>query len=117
MIKITYENHYNYIYKEQCLTMSFQSLEEFKEWLKSNIVGNINTSDYLWWPHRKNDCFISYSIRGKGNCYINLIENEKGIIFSDGKYTSNKTHMSNQFFEWCQEQIKEQEMTQYNFVD
>lgn len=116
MIKVTYEHYYNDYIRKQNLVMHFQSLEAFYNWIKSNTVGDVNNSRILWFPHyRESNCF-RYNIQNGWVCFVRMIENEEGIIFTDGFYTSGKRHSSNEFYEWCQERIKEQKKTQYNFV-
>lgn len=116
MIRVTYEQYYNDYMRKQNLVMHFQSLDAFKNWVESNTVGDVNNAQILWWPHyRESNCF-RYKMQNGRICFIRMIENEEGIIFTDGFYTSGKCHSSNEFYEWCQEKIQKQKKAQYNFV-
>lgn len=116
MIKVTYENYYNDFMRRQNLVIHFQSLEAFKNWVESNTVGDTNKPRVLWWPHYKESNCFRYNIQNGWTRFIRMIENEEGIIFTDGFYTSGKCHSSDAFYKWCQERIQNQKKAQYNFV-
>lgn len=116
MIKVTYEQYYNDYIRKQNLIIHFQSLGAFKNWVESNTVGDIHSAKILWWPHRQESNCFRYNMQNGWCCFIRMIENEEGIIFTDGFYTSGKRHSSNAFYEWCQERILNQQRAQYKFV-
>lgn len=79
----------------------FEELEEFI--FKTATAGRTDDKKYMDIPTSKDyihsiNFWTGYD---KGQCYIHKIENDKGIIFSDGTYTSNQKFISDGFLKFC----------------
>ena len=116
MIKVTYEYYYNDYTRQQNIRQSFSSLNSFKEWIETKAVGDVHSDKVIWWPHYKESDTFKFNVNNGWICNIRMIENNEGIIFTDGFYTQHRRHSSQEFYEWCQEQIHQQKQAVVRFV-
>lgn len=125
-IKIKYEKYYNDS-KKNYYEKEFSSLAQLEEWIFQQIEQikqNYSYPDFLiCFPdlNSQNKTINITLIKDSPSIWIHQIENEQGILLSDGKYTAGRNHMSNQVKEWCshcrKRLIASPSETQFKFVD
>lgn len=136
MYTIKYEktNHVNDIYTldsdENIFEKSFQSLTELEKWIFhfcynwTKIHSNKISKDYkdkymyLYFPD-PDDIQAPITFKPIGNTFhrIHLIESEKGIEFSTGKYTNCYAHASQTVKAWLNHCQERRDFPKFNFVD
>lgn len=123
MLTVKMEYNKRIPYNDEEFTKTFDSLDSFKDWI---------FSQYGVHTHKNGDCvyesnfklYDKYNIaRGiwiqliddiKISIHIHMVSDERGILFTDGKYTYGKKHASKEmeeFFADCEEKKKEQPFT------
>ena len=118
MIKIKYEDYYNdNNVNDHAIT--FNSMNEFQDWMFNQMRISYKNTNF---PTKKRDSdgylqSIRITISSGHSYYINLVETEEGIIFSDGKYTNNKQHISKLMSEFNEKCKKRANNPQFNFID
>ena len=118
MYTITYEEYHNDYTRNERLTKTFQTIDGLAHWIKT-------TTDSLKsvWPSRcyetgKSEDATRIEFKQPGFYYtvwIHQIENERGIIFSDGAYTGSQRHYG-EAAKPVMEAIAQIRKTEYNFV-
>ena len=128
MLTVKMEYHKIVHYNDEEFTRTFDSLDSFKDWIFSQYgVHEYNKrteryeSDFTLGRYFDNPDYGSV-----GTIRVNLIDDikicieihmvsdERGVLFSDGKYTYGKKHASKEmreFFADCEEKKKEQPFT------
>ena len=104
MIKVDYEIYHN-DYRRSDKVITFGSLDELKDWLFGQMKRPYNDSYAMYFPNPNRADAEPSSIEihpdfGEPTILIHQIENENGIIFSDGRHTSGQKHWNNQIKEW-----------------
>lgn len=118
MIKVKYEDYYD-DNNTHSHTITFDSMEEFQNWMFDQMRVEYENTNFPT-KIRKSDGYLQ-SIRLTIDCghsfYINLVETNDGIIFSDGKHTSNQYHISKSMSEFnkkCEDRAK---APKFNFIE
>ena len=127
MIRITYELYANDYIRKENLTKTFSSIDDMHEWILDNYILDTSSSlDSVYYPcgdrcgriqfaSTKLKTFVGFRCC---DVWIHMIEDDRGIIFSDGKYTDRQQHKSkflNEYFEkWSKEDNAKKK---YNFVE
>lgn len=122
MITITYELYGNDFTRKENLKRNFNNLEEMRQWINENAYTGF---DKVFYPSKQGCGRVSFDTKTMNtfygfkwcDCWIHMIESEKGIEFTDGTYTSGQKHMSEEidalFRKWTRE---DKEPKTYNFV-
>ena len=107
MIKITYELYGNDYTRKEQLTKSFDDVEHMHQWILANAVINIGCKyeDKVSYPYGNYDGRISFKTHTLNefsgyrycDCWIHMIESDRGIEFTDGAYTQHQKHKSKEF--------------------
>ena len=106
MITIKYEIYYNDYNRQTNLTKAFQSLDDFGDWMLDHATPYTD-SKFLYVDYA--DDYKRYSKVGKlesrnydsdEDYWVYLVANDDGIIYSNGKYTHGKNHVSKAMFEF-----------------
>lgn len=117
MIKVKYEDYYNdnNVHNH---AITFGSMNEFQDWMFNQMKVEYEHTNF---PIKKRDDGYLQSIRITidfgHNFYINLVEIDEGIVFSDGKYTSNQYHISKSMSEFNKDCVNRASKPKFNFVD
>ena len=94
------------------------------DWIENNAYRPNNDWFYkIYYPYGDYNSRISFKTQNLNpfmarwcDCWIHLIENEEGILFTDGKFTRGQKHKSkviNELFDkWNKDQDKD-----FNFID
>ena len=116
MIKVrieTYHSDHNFNYTDR----KFQDLNALGDWINDQM----RVSSKKEWIRGRVDeqvQYISIYPEGPGWSYkIHLIENEKGIIFSDGHLTENQCHAATCVRKWWSDFKVKINKPSYNFVE
>lgn len=120
MIKVTYERYHNDYTRMENQEATFGTICELVDWVRrqANPRDGIYGFNYLKTKDPEDIHRIEFSQRGEfyDTTWIHKIENENGIIFSDGRYTSRQVHCGSTGEEILR-RIKAIRDEQYNFVD
>jgi hypothetical protein len=114
MITVKYEEYHNdnhfFHHKKD-----FTSLEYFETWMKNQMY----VSELDKWIRFSPDLgYMTMQPNGPGWSYdIHQIEDEDGIIFSDGRYTSGQKHVANCVKKWMSELKEKLKKPTYNFIN
>lgn len=123
MIKITYEYYCMDYDRQHKLTKTFSDLKDLEDWIFETAIGDVSDCFVLNFPSEENcdpyriSIKLGYKFGHSHHYWIHQIENEKGIIFSDGTYTSKQKHWSKEVIEWCKHCEDKRHNLHYNFVD
>jgi hypothetical protein len=114
MITVKYEEYHN----DNCLfhrKKDFTSLDDFETWIKDQM----RVDDLCEWIRfNPNVGYMEIQPDGPGWLYsIHQIEDEDGIIFSDGKYTARQKHVADCVRKWMEEFKKHIKSPKFNFVN
>lgn len=92
-----------------------ESLNALKEWiLKQMNVSNLKD----WISFSANPVYFRIQPDGPGWSYkIHLIEDDDGIIFSDGQHTAGQRHIADCVVQWLDDFKRELETPKFNFVN
>ena len=127
MIKIIYEIYANDYTRKNNNVMYFNTYDELYDWIKANAYINPYHPHYPFFPYNDYNSKISFSsqtinpypqLRYACSIWIHLIESDKGIEFTNGKFTSGQKHKSkqmNELFLLWDKQIRQKQT--YNFVE
>ncbi len=127
MIKVGYEKYWCDFHR-QSEEMNFSTLEELENWIFSQMEVKYSDdgSHLMSFPTpvkveriRENGPWtIEFTPTTTGpTIWIHQIEDENGIIFSDGKLTCGLRHWSKAVQEWLIHCDKRQHNPQFNFVE
>lgn len=128
MLTVKMEYNKRVPYNNEEFTKKFESLDSFKDWIFSQYGAheyNNRTkryeSDFTLGKYFDNPEYGSVgTIRVnliddiKSSIEIHMVSDERGVLFTDGKYTYWKKHASKEmreFFADCEERKKEQPFT------
>ena len=105
------------------LEKNFQDLTELENWIFNQMrrsysnmyfpIGNRKCPDQLL----RMDCIVFLPVEYEGQYLIHEIENERGIIFSDGLYTNEQKHVSSEIKPWLMHCEERRQNPTFNFVD
>ena len=119
MLKVTYQDSKEWSNVKH--TENFNDLSELTDWMFKSAIKNVEGKYEMRFPDKRYRCSVNWWMgREKGQRYIRMVENEKGIIFSDGTYTSRQYFISDGFLSWCkdsEELAKNGYVPSYNFVN
>lgn len=119
MLKVTYQDSKEWSNVKH--TENFNDLSELTDWMFKSAIKNVEGKYEMQFPNKRYRCSANWWMgREKGQRYIRMVENEKGIIFSDGTYTSRQYFISDGFLSWCkdsEELAKNGYIPSYNFVN
>lgn len=106
-----YHNDNNFTHYKK----DFSNLDHLKIWMKDQM----NTTDLQKWiTFSYQYPYIRLQPDGPGwSRKIHLIEDNDGIIFSDGDHTGGQSHVADCVKKWMDEFKKELENPTYNFVN
>lgn len=117
MIKITYTRYLNDFNRSEN-TKIFSSLLELENWIFGQMRIKYQRDYYAMYFPQDPTSYISFCPEYGGWAHwIHMIENENGIIFSDGKCTSGQQHVSIEIRQWLKHCNQRQNQPTYNFVD
>ena len=114
MITVKYEEYHNdnnlFHYKKD-----FANLDHFEIWMKDQMhVGEIDK----WIRFNPDLGYLTMQPDGPGWSYhIHQIEDNDGIIFSDGYYTARQTHVADCVKKWMNDLKIKLKTPTYNFVN
>lgn len=92
-----------------------ESLNALKEWVLKQM--NVSTLKD-WISFSSNPVYFRIQPDGPGWSYkIHLIEDQDGIIFSDGQHTAGQRHIADCVKRWLDEFKQELECPKFNFVN
>ncbi len=114
MLKVRIEEYHNdNNFKHQVQT--FTSFDALKQW----VLGVMHVSCLKdWISFSYNPIFFRMQPDGPGWSYkIHLIEDQDGIIFSDGQHTSGQRHIADYVKRWLDDFKQELEAPKFNFVN
>ena len=114
MITIKYEVYYNdcnFFHRVEKL----KDLNDFKEW----IYKKMHVKEYEKWIRLNSDLvYITIQPEGPGmEINIHQIEDEDGILFSDGQYTNGLDHCADCMKKWMEELKKDIKSPKFNFIN
>lgn len=114
MLKVRIEEYHNDNNFSHHL-QTFTSLDALKQW----VLGTMNVSKPKdWISFSSNPVFFRIQPDGPGWSYkIHLIEDQDGIIFSDGQHTAGQRHIANCVKQWLDDFKQELEAPKFNFVN
>ena len=114
MLKVRIEKYHN-DYNFDHMMHNFHSFVELKEW----ILRQMNVSNLKEWIRFSSDpIYFRMQPDGPGWSYkIHQIEDEDGIIFSDGQHTDGQRHIADCVKQWLNEFKQELEAPKFNFVN
>lgn len=121
MIRIYYEEYYN-DYKKEYYEKEFRNLTDLEDWIfwqmKRPYDHKDKTNRYaMFFPHLTEPSRIEFTPTWGGPSYwIDMIENDFGIMFSDGKYTNGYTHWNDEVKEWLAHCDKRRDTPEFKFV-
>lgn len=121
MITVKYEEYWNDYRRKDHLKV-FGSLTSLENWIFDQMQQKYQNNNLaLYFPKKGNPNFpgrIDISPVYGGPClWIHLIENERGIIFSDGKLTCGAKHASKQVVEWLEHCTARRDNPNFCFAD
>lgn len=107
MIKVKYRRYYN-DYREFDEVKSFSSLEDLADWLFGMVKGEYKEYMYFVNPNDDNlrngklylDSSCIKSNDGKYIYWIDQIEKDGFIIYSDGRFTNGICHWNDEVKQW-----------------
>lgn len=114
-MKVKYERYWN-DYRRRDEVQSFADLDELANWMFGQMQQDYEKG--MSFPTPEKAARINESgpwsievrpVRGEEHIWIHMIENNAGIIFLDGKFTSGQKHWSKSVQEWlvqCEERTK-----------
>lgn len=107
MITIKYEIYHNDYNRQTNLTKTFSTLDDFGEWLIDHATPYVKEDDVLrsksyltvdytnyYKQFKEVGCLVSRNYGEDEDYWVYLVENDEGIIYSDGTYTHGKNHVS-----------------------
>ena len=114
MLKVRIEEYHNdYNFKHTVYNCS--SLNALKKWVLEQM--NV-THPKDWISFNTNPVYFRMQPDGPGWSYkIHLIEDEDGIIFSDGEHTAGQRHIADCVKQWLDNFKLELEAPKFNFVN
>lgn len=117
MISIRYEEYYN-DFKRKNYEKRFKDLEELEEWIFGQMRQDYSKELYIMYFPRKEASSIDFiPFCGGPSIFIHQIENEEGILLSDGEFTSGQKHMSHKIKEWCEHCEERRKAPKFKFVE
>lgn len=125
MIRVEYQKYWNDLRTQNGLVKTFYSLKDVENWLFDNASRSRGGYNNLFfpptvptnWKANPEPSRIETHDAEDWDIWIHRIDNENGIIFSDGKYTSGMKHWNEEVKEWlarCAE--RKADKPQFNFV-
>lgn len=112
MIKILYQEYYSDLMCQE-KTKTFYSLNALKDWIFQQMVQPYDRKFAMFFPlpktmeriARTGPCSIELCTGSSSGLIIRIdqIENEIGIIFSDGKHTSGEKYWNEEIKGWLEE--------------
>lgn len=114
MLKVRIEEYHNdNNFKHHLQT--FTSFNALQRW----VLGTMNVSSPKdWISFSSNPIFFRMQPDGPGWSYkIHLIEDQDGIIFSDGQHTAGQRHIADCVKRWLDDFKHELETPKFNFVN
>lgn len=126
MIKIKYEVYLNdFVRKNK--EQSFSGLGELADWIFDQMEQDYQKDNFvMYFPTPKRvekfrtdgPSRIEFMPkRGEATIWIHQISSEKGIIFSDGTFTSGQKFWSKSVQQWCEACNERQHKPKFNFVE
>ena len=120
MLRIYYEEYYN-DYHRKDLNRSFSTLKELENWIFGQMQQDYSDKENGWtkmyFPRKEPTQFEFTPKRGGPSIWIHRIDNEHGIVFSDGRFTGGKKHWSSEIRQWLKQCHERQYNPHFNFVD
>lgn len=120
MIKVRYEEYHNDYFRRNH-EETFSSLTELEDWIFGQMQQDYTKSCGMYFPtgkHSKEASRISFTpVCGGCSIWIHQIEDYRGIIFSDGTFTSGQKHWSKDIREWLVHCDERQHAPKFTFVD
>lgn len=114
MLKVKIEEYHN-DYNFRHFTQNFNSLKELQAWIMSQMHV---TEPKDWISFSTDVIYLRIQPDGPGwSRKIHLIEDEDGIIFSDGQFTAGQRHAARCVVEWLKEFRCELDCPVFNFVN
>lgn len=123
MIRVTYTKYRN-DYDRKDEKISFYNLKELEDWLFNMKTGSYERNMYFTSPDRSHyydgklqlDSSCISSNDGKYDIWVQMIENDDGIMYSTGRYTNGICHWNDQVKDFLRSCRKRQKGNQFNFV-
>ena len=122
MLKVKFEEYFN-DNNRRFFDKSFNTWEEFQEYVLSYSVSDFFLKERSTFPKKKNGKMIHYvwSInKGMHHCQflnIHLIESNRGIEYSYGTFTNSMNHISTKAMKIVENLLNEINRSEFNFID
>lgn len=95
MIKITYEEYWNDFTRREH-TKYLRSLQDLEGWIFGSMLGKF----HMYFPIKADR--IEWCPTGRyPDLWIHQVEDDDGILMSDGKYTDGEKFMADCIKTWC----------------
>lgn len=120
MITVHYEEYEN-DYRRKNLRKTFRDLAELEEWIFGQMQTPYADKErgwlYMYFPDGTPG-EVKFVPERPGPIYwIHQISDNRGILFTDGKYTSWQKHISQEVKDWFDRCRKRQYQPKFQFVD
>lgn len=114
MITIKYELYYS----DYNFSHRVENIKDF-ETLKRWILERMHVKNLIKWINFNYDpIYISFQPEGPGmTIHIHQIEDEDGILYSDGEYTNNQSHIADCVKNWMISFKQELNAQTFNFIN
>lgn len=125
MLKIKFERYWN-DYRRKHEIKAFADLKELEDWIFNQMQQDYTKSFVMSFPTSEAAARIRSDgpwaiefrpVYGEEVIWIHQIEDDRGIVFSDGKFTSGYKHWSVYIQEWLSHCNDRKCKPKFNFVD
>jgi hypothetical protein len=96
MYTVKYEEYTNDYMRKNC-SKNFSSLKAIEDWIFDSMQQSYNC---MWFPKERPSRIEFTPLRYGPNVWVYLISSERGIEFTDGRFTNGQTHWSNEVRDW-----------------
>lgn len=114
MLNVKYEIYYN-DYNFSHRIEEFENLEHIEKWIYNKMhVSDLNK----WIRFNHQPAYITIQPEGAGmSIHIHQIEDEDGILFSDGEHTNLQSHVADCVKKWMEAFKERLKAPKFNFVN
>lgn len=125
MLKVKYEQYWN-DHHRKTEEKSFSSLSELEEWMFGQMQRDYTKPHAMSFPvpeaveriHADGPWAAEFQPAcGSETFWVRYIEDETGIIFSDGTFTAGQKHWSGQAKSWLEHCESRRKAPKFNFAD
>lgn len=120
MITVRYEEYHN-DYHRKDHTMRLANLKDLEDWMFDQMKQDYSSKEkgwlYMYFPVDEPSRIQFSPQYGGSNFWIHQIENENGIIFTDGGHTASRKHWSQEVQEWLKHCKERQYAPKFVFAE